>query len=198
MQSVPQSILQFKKKKGSTLACNYSGGSLIPRGNMNIWVMEILKKTCWMTLLMWSVANSFYLWRETTLMTKLLFSEQQLCIFSTPQLQPFAIKLCGLTLYLFCTRFLTFCGFQPIFPEDLQKINPHHHLCIRRQPRLRRKSVSVRMSSCLGLSPLQFSQLSGTCNFLLSFLSVFFFLTLLWNTATWKLMKRLFSTWYRV
>lgn len=104
-----------RKKQGWRLACNCIGGSLIPRGNVDIWVMEILMKTCWMRLLMLNVINSFCFWRETTLMINLLFSEQQFCIFVTSLHS--ITGICNYTFcfvirpFTFCTRFLTFWGF---------------------------------------------------------------------------------------
>lgn len=69
-----QSPKYFIITKNDRFAFNSRGWSLIRRGNVDIWVMEILLKTCWMRLLMLNVPNSFWFWRETTQMTNLLFS----------------------------------------------------------------------------------------------------------------------------
>lgn len=106
----PPNYFTTEKKQGWRLACNCIGGSLIPRGNVDIWVMEILMKTCWMRLLMLNVINSFCFWRETTLMINLLFSEQQFCVFVTS-----LHSITGICNYTFCFVIRPFTCFVLVF-----------------------------------------------------------------------------------
>lgn len=96
--------LFYNKRQNKTeMACNCSEGSLIPRGNVNIWVMEILMKTCWTRLLMLSVVNTVvsdcegrqHWWQTCSFLNS---SSAFLWPPSTPQLQASAIKLFALWL----------------------------------------------------------------------------------------------------